>query len=51
MELSVGYWAWIGSSSDHIILTVTRRSWRELEEFGGSWIVGLSVVDSLSSVQ
>ena len=38
MELSVGYWAWIGSSGDHlIILVVRRRSQRELDSwsFGG----------------
>ena len=34
LELSVGYWAWIGSSSDHvIILPEGCWSWREM----GSW--------------
>ena len=34
MELSVGYWAKIGSSSDHmIILAVKPRSWKELDSW------------------
>ena len=41
MELSVGYWTWIRSSSDHMIILVVRPgSWKELD----SW--GVSVVDS-----
>ena len=37
VELSVGYWALIGSSSDHIIiLPVGCWSWREFR----SWIFG-----------
>ena len=38
MELSFGYWANIGSSSDHMIILVVRpTSWKELDSwsFGG----------------
>ena len=32
VDLSVGYWAQVGSSSDHIIiLAVTRWSWKEMD--------------------
>ena len=37
MELSVDYWAQIGSSSDHMIILLVRPR---------SWIAGVSVVDS-----
>ena len=40
MELSVGCWAKIGPSSEHMIISAVRR------RVGGSWIVGVSVVNS-----
>ena len=41
MELSFGYWAWIGSLSDHMTILVVRpRSWKELD----SWSFGRGLV-------
>ena len=56
VELSVGYWTWIGSSSDHmIILAVRRRSWRKMDSwsFGGGlfWVLFNIFLINLSEKQ